>query len=82
MATPSEAGYHMPPEWAPHGGSWMAWPCRPQNWEDIFGDSADSEARDLLARLFPRRIVVPVPTLEPAKAGGGIHSVTQQRPVA
>ena len=25
----------MPPEWAPHAGCWMAWPCRPENWDDI-----------------------------------------------
>ena len=35
MATPREAGFFMPPEWAPHAGCWMAWPCRPENWDDI-----------------------------------------------
>ncbi len=25
----------MPAEWAPHAGCWMAWPCRPENWDDI-----------------------------------------------
>ncbi len=25
----------MPPEWAPHAGCWMAWPCRPENWDDV-----------------------------------------------
>jgi agmatine deiminase len=47
-----------------------------------FGDPADTEARDLLAGLFPRRAVLPVPTLELAKADGGIHCVTQQQPAA
>ena len=47
-----------------------------------FGDPADDVARDVLARLFPRRTVVPVPTLELAKADGNIHCVTQQQPVA
>ena len=23
------------PEWAPHACCWMAWPCRPENWDDI-----------------------------------------------
>ena len=32
--------------------------------------------------LFPRRAVVQVPTLELAKADGGVHCVTQQQPVA
>jgi agmatine deiminase len=35
MTTPKEAGFRMPPEWAPHAGCWMAWPCRPGNWDDI-----------------------------------------------
>jgi agmatine deiminase len=35
MTTPREAGFRMPPEWAPHAGCWMAWPCRPENWDDI-----------------------------------------------
>ncbi len=47
-----------------------------------FGDPADDAARDVLARLFPRRTVVQVPTMELAKADGNIHCVTQQQPVA
>jgi agmatine deiminase len=47
-----------------------------------FGDPADNEARDLLARLFPRRAVVQLPALELVKADGDIHCVTQQQPVA
>jgi agmatine deiminase len=47
-----------------------------------FGDPADGEARDVLARLFPRRTVVQVRTLELAKADGNIHCITQQQPVA
>jgi agmatine deiminase len=47
-----------------------------------FGDPADDEARDVLARLFPRRTIVPVPTLELAKADGNVHCLTQQQPVA
>ena len=46
-----------------------------------FGDPADDDARDILARLFPGRPVVPVPTLELTKADGNIHCVTQQQPV-
>ena len=47
-----------------------------------FGDPADDAARDVLARLFPARTVVQVPTLELAKADGNIHCITQQQPVA
>ena len=47
-----------------------------------FGDPADDDARDILTRLFPRRSVVQVPTLELAKADGNIHCITQQQPIA
>lgn len=46
-----------------------------------FGDPADEEARDIVARLLPGRRVVQVPTLELAKADGNIHCVTQQQPL-
>jgi len=45
-----------------------------------FDDPADEEARDIVARLFPRHAVVPVPTLELAKADGNVHCITQQQP--
>ena len=45
-----------------------------------FGDPADDVARDVLAHLYPRRAIVPVPTMELAKADGNIHCVTQQQP--
>jgi agmatine deiminase len=47
-----------------------------------FGDPADEEARDIVTRLFPRRTVVQVPTLELARADGNVHCITQQQPVA
>jgi agmatine deiminase len=47
-----------------------------------FGDPADRTARDVVARLFPRRTIVQVPTLELAKADGNVHCITQQQPVA
>jgi len=45
-----------------------------------FGDPADEVARDVLERLFPRRVVVPISTLELVKADGNIHCITQQQP--
>lgn len=30
--SPAAAGFRMPPEWAPHAGTWMAWPCRQDLW--------------------------------------------------
>ena len=30
--TPAADGWHMPAEFGPHTGCWMAWPQRPDNW--------------------------------------------------
>lgn len=30
--TPADDGFRMPGEFEPHGGCWMAWPERPDNW--------------------------------------------------
>jgi agmatine deiminase len=30
--TPRERGFSMPPEWAPHAATWMAWPCDDDLW--------------------------------------------------
>jgi len=47
-----------------------------------FGDPADDAARDVLARLFPRRRIVQIQTAELAKADGNIHCITQQQPAS
>jgi len=31
-STPAADGFFMPAEWAPHVGTWMLWPERPDNW--------------------------------------------------
>ncbi|MCJ7710533.1 MAG: agmatine deiminase family protein, partial [Chloroflexi bacterium] len=33
--TPAAAGFTMPPEWAPHAATRMAWPCRTELWGDL-----------------------------------------------
>jgi agmatine deiminase len=33
MTTPAAAGLTMPPEWAPHERTLMAWPCRRELWD-------------------------------------------------
>ena len=38
MSTPRLAGFHMPPEWAPHERTWMEFP--PAN--ETFGDNSDA----------------------------------------
>ncbi|CAG1005087.1 partial Putative agmatine deiminase, partial [Anaerolineales bacterium] len=30
--TPRADGFFMPAEFAPHAGTWMLWPQRPDNW--------------------------------------------------
>jgi len=43
---PSEDGFTMPPEWAPHAATYMAWPCS----AEAFGDRLEP-ARDAYARV-------------------------------
>ena len=48
-----------------------------------FGDAArDAAARDLIARLFPDRVVVQLRIDQVCEGGGGIHCMTQQVPLA
>jgi agmatine deiminase len=36
-ATPAALGYTMPPEWAPHRGTWLSWPHKEASWPGKFG---------------------------------------------
>ncbi|MFD2262656.1 agmatine/peptidylarginine deiminase [Lacibacterium aquatile] len=44
--TPRAAGFHMPAEWTPHAGCYMAWPVR----EALWGDGIEA-ARDAYAAV-------------------------------
>ena len=46
----------------------------------VFGDPADDPARELLAKLFPDRKVVPIAARDILIGGGNIHCITQQIP--
>ncbi len=46
-----------------------------------FDDPCDAPARETLARLFPGREVVQLPTLELGRLGAGPHCITQQQPL-
>jgi len=47
-----------------------------------FGDPCDAPARETLARLFPGREVVQLPTAELARVSGNVHCITQQQPLS
>ncbi|HEX7917965.1 MAG TPA: agmatine deiminase family protein, partial [Gemmatimonadales bacterium] len=34
--TPRELGFSMPPEWAPHRGTWLSWPHKEESWPGKF----------------------------------------------
>lgn len=36
MKTPRELGFSMPPEWAPHRGTWLSWPHKEESWPGKF----------------------------------------------
>jgi len=44
MTTPTADGFHMPPEWAPHAGCWMAWPCHQETFETTIEAARDAYA--------------------------------------
>jgi agmatine deiminase len=43
--TPAALGFAMPPEWAAHARSWMAWPCREPLWRGRMEQARDAYAR-------------------------------------
>ena len=81
MATPREAGFFMPPEWAPHAGCWMAWPCRPENWDDIEKARATYvEVARAVARFEPLTMTADAADLRQARrafAGGSDVEVVE-----
>jgi agmatine deiminase len=43
-STPAADGFHMPAEFEPHDGCWMAWPERPDNWRLSAGPAQEAFA--------------------------------------
>jgi agmatine deiminase len=50
--TPGEAGFAMPPAWAAHAATLMAWPCRTELWGDLLDRAKDDYAA--VARAIAR----------------------------
>jgi len=68
VVTPREAGFFMPPEWEPHSCCWMAWPCRPENWDDIERARATyADVARAIARFEPVTMTVNEEDAGPAR---------------
>src|SRR5579864_6363302 len=52
--TPSQFGYAMPAEWAPHRRTWMCWPCRTEAWGSAGRMEAARAATAEIARAVAR----------------------------
>ncbi|MFD7918672.1 agmatine/peptidylarginine deiminase [Streptomyces sp. NPDC059740] len=60
MTTPVAAGFRMPPEWAPHERTWMAWPGPNPTFEDEGGDALAEARRAWTAVARAVRVFEPV----------------------
>lgn len=80
MTTPKQAGFHMPPEWYPHAGCWMAWPCHQESWAAIGLERAGiayARVAKAIAQYEPVTMLVNPADMEQAKklCGEKIHLV-------
>ena len=68
VTTPAQAGFSMPPEWAPHSCCWMAWPCRENSFYDFEAGRDDfaTVARSI-ARYEPVRMIANPRDVEDAR---------------
>lgn len=69
MTTPAADGYRMPPEWAPHARTWMAWPGPNPTFAGAGELAAAREAWGDVARTVRRFEPVTV-VADPAEAAG------------
>jgi agmatine deiminase len=57
---PADEGFYMPPEWAPHTCTWMAWPCRDDLWPDYPATCrAYANVANAIARFEPVKMLAP-----------------------
>jgi agmatine deiminase len=69
-STPAADGFHMPAEWEPHSGCWMAWPERPDNWRLDAGPAqhAFAAVAAAIAQSEPVTMAASAAQLERARA--------------
>lgn len=76
MRTPSDDGFRMPPEWAPHARCWMAWPCRESLWGEGLEAARDAyaEVAKAISRFEPVTMIVEPDSLADAsvRCGAGV----------
>ncbi len=69
----------MPPEWAPHARTWMAWPSREELWGDAIDEAREAyaEVAKAIARFEPVTMIAnPVAVAEVSiKCGSGVSAV-------
>lgn len=66
---PTDEGYTMPAEWAPHAGCWMAWPKRREIWREYLEPAREDYVRvaRAIARFEPLTMVADTPDAEDAR---------------
>jgi agmatine deiminase len=69
-STPAADGFHMPAEWEPHAGCWMAWPERPDNWHEgaVPAQAAYTAVASAIAASEPVTMATSTAQLEAARA--------------
>ena len=77
VKTPREAGFRMPAEWAAHAGCWMAWPCRPENWDDL--EKARATYVEVARAIAPFEPVTMTANAEDAGAARGALAGVRRR---
>jgi agmatine deiminase len=72
MGDPIDAGYRMPPEWAPHTRCWMAWPCNQETFTDLpVARQAYAAVARAIARFEPVSMIANARHIEDARAQCG-----------
>lgn len=79
VTTPAGAGFAMPPAWAPHAATLMAWPCRLALWGDLLEAAKDDYAAvaRAVARFEPVLMACPPGSASEVRSriGGTEHAV-------